>query len=117
MRFNLQRVLIAIIVLVAVTYAADYFSVRYRMAAHKQGNPFDQVTHPHLLAIPQKGNRVEYALDAQSPMISEPCVHSLFPHFGYTPCWYITRMAESPTTMFLLPAVHPSFEKPPAIAK
>jgi len=117
MQFNLQRILIAIIVLVAATYAVDYLSVRYRMTAHKQGDPFDEVTLPHLLAIPHKGNRVEYALDAQSPVVSEPCVHSLFPHFGYTPCWYITRMAESPTPMFLLPAAHPSFAKPLAIAK
>ncbi len=104
MRLLLQRVLIAAAVLLAAAYAYDYFSVRHRMAAHTQGDPFDAITYPHLLAIPQKGNRVEYALDAQSPMMTEPCVHSLFPHEGYSPCWYVSRKAQSPTPMFLLPA-------------
>ena len=104
MRFPLQRLLIAAAVLLAAVYVYDYLSVRHRMAARKQGDPFDVVTYPHVLAIPQKGNRVEYALDAQSPMMSEPCVHSLFPHYGYAPCWYVNRMAATPTPMFLLPS-------------
>ena len=104
MRLLLQRILIAAAVLLAAVYAYDYLSVRHRIAAQKQGDPFDVVTYPHLLAIPQKGNRVEYALDAQSPMMTEPCVHSLFPHDGYTPCWYVNRKARTPTPMFILPA-------------
>lgn len=105
MPLKLQRILIALAVLLAGVYVYDYLSVRHRMAANKQGDPFDVVTYPHLLAIPQKGNRVEYALDAQSPMMSEPCVHSLFPHYGYAPCWYVNRKVQTPTSMFLLPAV------------
>jgi hypothetical protein len=105
MRLLLQRILIALAALLAVVYAYDYLSVRHRVAAQKQGDPFEAVTYPHLLAIPQKGNRVEYALDAQSPMMTESCVHSLFPHQGYLPCWYIVWKAQSPTPMFLLPAV------------
>ncbi len=31
------------------------------------------------LQFTQKGNRVEFALDAQSPMESDPCVHSDLP--------------------------------------
>jgi hypothetical protein len=103
MRLLLQRILISVVVLLAAAYAYDYLSVRHRMAAGKQGDPFDTVTFPHLLAIPQKGNRVEYALDAQSPMMAEACVHSLFPHFGYAPCWYVRRTTAAPTQMFLLP--------------
>jgi hypothetical protein len=69
------------------------------MSEQRQGDPFDVVNYPHILAIPQKGNRVEYALDAVSPMESEPCIHSLFPHFGYMPCWYVKRKAQNPTPM------------------
>ncbi len=104
MRFSPQRAMIAVAALLAAVYAYDDLSVRHRLAAQKPGDPFDVVTHPRLLAIPQKGNRVEYALDAQSPMMSEPCVHSLFPHSGYTPCWYVNRKAQSPIPMFLAPA-------------
>ena len=117
MRFSFQQVLIAIITLIAAVYAVGYLSVRHRAAARKQGDPFDVLTYPHLLAIPQKGNKVDYELDAQSPMLSEPCVHSLFPHDGYAPCWYVRRKAQTPTPMFLLPAMRLEFEKLRSIAR
>jgi hypothetical protein len=98
----LQSSLIVTALLVAAVYLYDYLSVRHRMSAQKQGDPFDTIEYPHVLEIPQKGNRVEYALDAQSPMESQPCVHSLFPHFGYSPCWYVQHQAQIPTPMDLL---------------
>jgi hypothetical protein len=104
MRLLSKRILIAAIVLLGGIYLLDYVSVRHRMAAQKKGDPFDVVTYPHILEIPQKGNRVEYALDAQSPMMSEACVHSIFPHYGYVPCWYVHRTTANPTPMFLLPS-------------
>lgn len=100
-----KRVLICVMLVLGVSYIYDYLSVRHRMTAQKQGDPFDVVSYPRVLAIPQKGNRVEYALDAQSPMESDPCVHSLFPHFGYTPCWYVNRRAQKPIPMMLLPEI------------
>ena len=102
MRVSPERILIAVVALAACVYAYDYLSVRYRMSAQKPGDPFDVINNPHILAIPHKGNRVEYALDAISPFESEPCVHSLFPHFGYTPCWYVNRKASTPTPMTIL---------------
>jgi hypothetical protein len=102
MRTQMIRTLYALLLLVAVAYGYDFASVRHRMSAQKSGDPFDVVTYPHLLAIPQKGNKVEYALDAQSPMESDRCVHSLFPHYGYTPCWYIIRKSKSPTQMTII---------------
>src|SRR4029077_20155659 len=102
MRPHINRIIYALMLLLAVAYGFDYASVRRRMSAQKPGDPFDVVTYPHLLAIPQKGNKVEYALDAQSPIESDPCVHSLFPHYGYTPCWYVQRRAKTPTQMTIL---------------
>lgn len=102
MRHILKLFAVVIVALAAAVYAYDYLSVRHRMSAQKQGDPFDVVTYPHLLAIPQKGNRVEYALDAISPIESESCVHSIFPHFGYTPCWYVNWRAKDPTPMVIL---------------
>ena len=102
MRPIFRQTLLALLSLFAIAYVYDYLSVRHRMRAQKQGSPFDVVTYPHLLAIPQKGNKLEYALDAQSPMESESCVHSLFPHFGYTPCWYVRRKAKTPTQMTIV---------------
>jgi hypothetical protein len=98
----LQRSLIALAVLLAAAYGYDYLSVRHRVAERLQGDPFDAITYPHLLAIPQKGNRVEYALDVTSPILTESCFHSLFPHQGYPPCWYVSRKAQRATPMFCL---------------
>jgi len=102
MRIPWNRIVYAIILLVAIAYGYDYASVRRRMSMKKSGDPFDVVTYPHLLAIPLKGNKVDYELDAQSPMASEPCVHSLFPHYGYTPCWYVLRRSKNPTQMMIV---------------
>jgi hypothetical protein len=102
MRSILKRIFFLAAILLAVLYMYDYLSVLHRKSAHKQGDPFDAVVHPRLLAIPQKGNRVEFALDAQSPMVSDACVHSIFPHFGYTPCWYISRNALKPIPMVIV---------------
>jgi hypothetical protein len=107
MRPILNRILLIAAVLLTLVYIYDYFSVRHRMGAQKQGDPFDTVVYPRLLAIPQKGNRVEYALDVQSPMDSQPCVHSLFPHFHYSPCWYVNRMMKKPIPMVSLFPVFP----------
>jgi hypothetical protein len=102
MRPEYKRVLYALLMLLALAFGYDYASVRRRMSAQKPGDPFDVLTYPHLLAIPQKGNKVDYELDAQSPMESDPCVHSLFPHYGYTPCWYVLRKSKSPTQMTIV---------------
>jgi hypothetical protein len=97
-----KQIALAIVLVLALAYGYDYASVRRRMSARNPGDPIDVITHPNLLAIPQKGNKVEYALDAQSPMVSESCVRSLFPHYGYTPCWYVQRRAKTPRPMMIL---------------
>jgi hypothetical protein len=102
MRTQSIRILYALLMLIAVAYGYDYASVRRRMSTQKPGDPFDVVTYPHLLAIPLKGNKVDYELDAQSPMETESCVHSLFPHYGYTPCWYVVRKSKKPTQMTIV---------------
>jgi hypothetical protein len=99
MRPYLKQIVLTLLLLLAIVYSADALSVRHRMSAPKPGDPIDVITYPHILAIPQKGNKVEYALDAQAPMESVSCVHSLFPHYGYTPCWYVKRRAKNPTPM------------------
>ena len=105
MRLILKRTILTAAILLAVFYAYDYLSVLHRKNEQKQGDPFDVVVHPRVLEIPQKGNRVEFALDAQSPMISDPCVHSLFPHFGYIPCWYVSRNATRPIPMTIVTSI------------
>src|ERR1019366_5283059 len=98
----LKWVLITAVVLLLGLFVCDDVSVRLRMKANKQGDPFDVLAFPRVLEIPHKGTKVEYAVDAVSPITSQDCVHSLFPHFGYTPCWYVKRKNQSPVPMVIL---------------
>ncbi len=85
----LRKGLLSLTVLAAATYAADYGVLRIRIATG--GTPFGKVTVRPLYAVPQKNNRTEYlAGDAQD----QTCVHSLFPHLGDSPCWYLERHKE-----------------------
>jgi len=73
----------------ALLYAGDYLALRYRML--KQQNPFGAVTVYRYYAIQKKANKVEYVFDGTE---NQTCVHSLFPHVGDRPCWYVQRHTE-----------------------
>jgi len=93
------RVLASALLLAALAYAADYGALRYRMANLNAGPAFGNVTMQRLYAIPQKNGKIEYEFDARQPEISAPCVHSLFPHMGQSPCWYLQRQSQKPIPM------------------
>jgi hypothetical protein len=75
-----------------LAYAGDYAVFRYRLSANRQ--PFGQVTVITYYAVGEKGNKVEYIFN---PPQAVTCVSSLFPHAGYTPCWYLERHKEQRT--------------------
>jgi hypothetical protein len=80
-------VLIAVLALAAL-YAGDYLSVRYRIPGNRQ--VLGSVQVQTLWAVRLKGQRVEYSLGDTE---TQSCVRSLFPHLGYTPCWYLSGHA------------------------
>ena len=65
-----------------VLYIADYAVARVR------GQALGSVDVQIMWAIRQKDNRIDYELGDTE---TRPCVHALFPHMGYAPCWYLTR--------------------------
>ncbi len=95
-RKTIQRVAKLALVLVcvagAVTYAGDYALAYHRLA---QGTALGSVRVVNLYAIPQKSGKTEFAEGATE---MRACVRSLFPHFGYAPCWYAIRHREQRTT-------------------
>ena len=114
MAFNrviFKRLILSVVGCIAVVYAADFLSVRVRMLHPKPADPFESVTAPRLLAIPEKGNKTTYELDEQNPTQTVVCVHSLFPHMGNPPCWYLKKKLTQPIPMTLLapkaPAIFP----------
>lgn len=81
----------AVAVLVAapfVLYAAEDLSIRARFPRRE---PFAQVTVHRYYAL-HKSKEKMTVINTEPQ--SETCVHALFPHLGYEPCWYLERHPE-----------------------
>jgi hypothetical protein len=94
-----RRILISIIAIAAVIYVGDYLFLRVRMLHPKPADPFESLKALRVLAIPEKDGKTEYEVDAQNPEQTVTCVHSLFPHSGYSPCWYVKPRINQPIPM------------------
>jgi hypothetical protein len=81
--------LLSAIVLTSLVYAGDYLSLRSRLSANHQ--PFGNVAVQSEYVIHEKNGKTEYQFP---PPENQVCVESLFPHLGYSPCWYLRRHAE-----------------------
>lgn len=66
----------------AVLYGCDSLYVRLRPPS------FAQVRIERFLEIAEHFNKVGYE---RTDPVMEKCVYAIFPHFGYAPCWYLTR--------------------------
>jgi len=74
-------------------YTGDYLSVRYRIPNR---DPLGVVKIQRYYAVRQKDRKTEYYfLDPEN----RQCVHSLFPHFGFSPCWYLGRKTKEEIDM------------------
>ena len=84
-----RRVFLVILFSLCIVYVCDYVSLRYRIPNHR--DPFGSVKIQTYYAVPRKDGRTEFLLDEPR---NEQCVHSLFPHFGDNPCWYMSRRTD-----------------------
>lgn len=93
MKVILKRALLAVIVLFCLAYAVDYLQLRCRI--WRNWNPYGTVTVQVMYVIsekaPQGVNKTEYSSGGAQ---DQTCVNSLFPHFGYKPCWYLRRRTQ-----------------------
>ena len=92
----MKRLLVAAVLLLGILYASDYLFAIIRKHNPKAGQPFGTVTVQHYYSIPHKDGKAELVF--QDPQ-TQACVRSLFPHFGYTPCWYARRESHTPIPM------------------
>src|SRR5277367_4849735 len=95
----LKRILFAGAVLLLVAYGVDSVSVFLRARHATSSDPYETLTAPRLFAIAEKGNKTEYQIDADQPTQTVTCVHALFPHGGYSPCWRVQRTLHQPIPM------------------
>ena len=70
----------------AILYAGDYGMVRYKIPRRR--SPFGQVVVQPFYVIHQKNGKIDYEMGDPE---TDVCVRSLFPHMGYSPCWYLGR--------------------------
>lgn len=100
-----NRCLAALLLAIAIVYAVDFVSFHIRMIHPKPADPLETVTATRVLAIDEKGGKTEYTIDQLQPEQTGICAHSLFPHAGDPPCWYLKRKFSQPIPMsiFLLP--------------
>jgi hypothetical protein len=94
-----RRVLLSLLGVLAILYLADFSWYQLRLHVPQLGAANGSVHRIRLLAVPIKNNKVDYQLDTVKPEEDLPCSHSLFPHGGARPCWYVTRHANDPIPM------------------
>jgi hypothetical protein len=82
----MKKLLFAAGALLVAVYGFDYGSVRLRSSGN--GKVFDDIRVDQLYTSTNKWKEVEWS---RGDPVSERCVYSLLPHFGYTPCWYLKR--------------------------
>jgi hypothetical protein len=95
----LKRVPIVAALTLVTAYVVDYSSVRLRARHATASNPYETLTAPRVYAISEKGQKTEYQIDADNPVQTVTCVHALFPHDGYAPCWQAQRTLHDPIPM------------------
>ena len=83
---QILRVVLALLLCLALLYLGDDLSARFRIPGNRQTLGTVQVQT--FWAITQKDGRIDYEIGDSN---NETCLQALFPHLGYTPCWYLTR--------------------------
>ncbi len=85
----LRRFVLGAAILLIAVYALDYAALRVRMATNR--NPTGTVTVRPVYDVPQKNRSTEFLV---GDLQDQTCVNALFPHLGYSPCWYLSRHKE-----------------------
>jgi hypothetical protein len=84
--FYLKRAIVSLVLACVVVYAADFGWIEYRVASGTDA--FGSIQVERYYAVKEKDGKTEFMFDNPS---KETCVNSIFPHWGHTPCWYLSR--------------------------
>lgn len=75
-----------LLIAAGIAYLVDSLYIRYEVAGADSAAAFGNVRF--YSATKQKDGK--YIIFQDSPQ-NEVCVHALFPHYGYKPCWFASR--------------------------
>jgi hypothetical protein len=79
----LKNVAVPLLIILAVSFALEDVSVRFKIP--KSRDPLGSITvHRYYVLFKSK----EKANVWPAGDITQTCVQSLFPHLGYSPCWF-----------------------------
>lgn len=96
LREGVRRVFLGTLLVVLATavlaFGVDFLLFRIRLATNR--NAYGSVVVTHYYAVLQKNGKTQLIFD---PPASENCVNALFPHTGFSPCWYLRRHPEQRT--------------------
>ena len=81
---QIQYSLLALLAAAAVIYAGDYAYAKARTS------PFSDISVDRMYAMQNRWGAVEYSVGKSE---TQRCVYSIFPHFGYSPCWYLKNQS------------------------
>jgi hypothetical protein len=96
------RLLIFCVVALAAVFVADYLFLRMRMVSNFAGEPLGSVTtYP---ATTTKSGKLEIFYETPQTQV---CAHSIFPHMGHMPCWYLSRSKISLISLGIAPTPSP----------
>jgi hypothetical protein len=90
---RIGRLLIFSVVLVLFTFIGDTIWLHIRMLKPKPGDPFSSVHLNRIIAIQRKDGRYDLS---PAPQEDRPCVQTIFPHGGLSPCWYVKKLNTKP---------------------
>ncbi len=82
------RILMTLIALLALAYAADWIVLQIH---ERNGSAHGSVVVENTDVVREKGGKVEYFYNPPQPT---PCVRSLFPQQGQPACWWLARHAD-----------------------
>ena len=82
----MKRIISIAGIALCLLYAGDYVSVRFGIP--KDRNPLATVQVQRYYSVTKKDGKPDFYFD---PPRDQVCVRSLFPHLGYSPCWYLNR--------------------------
>jgi len=98
----IKRIVKALVLALALFYIGDVL-VFYIHSRHPSSTqPVETFTVARILAIDEKGGKVEYAVDQVQREQTITCAHSVFSHAGFSPCWYAKKKAAQPVPMSIL---------------
>jgi hypothetical protein len=85
----MRRMFLGFILALAILCGGDYLVIRLRIWRNR--DPFGTVQIERYTAVHEKNGKTEFTFDQPE---TATCIHSLFPHLGYAPCWYLNRHKE-----------------------